>query len=63
VLLGDRGPTAAAFRRLALDYGELMWSTRRDHRRKLFPGPGDALNHNAPMIEVYAIAAGAAGHP
>jgi mannose/cellobiose epimerase-like protein (N-acyl-D-glucosamine 2-epimerase family) len=51
-----------AYGRLAREYGELMWQEHRD-RRGLFAGPGDPLNHSAPMIEVYALAAGAPGHP
>ncbi len=54
------GELAAAFHALAADYGDLLWA-RRD-RKGLFRGDGDPLNHTAPMIEVYALCAGAAGH-
>lgn len=48
---------------LASEYGERMWSERRLPESGLFTGGESFLNDTAPMIEIYALLAGAQPHP
>jgi predicted alpha-1,6-mannanase (GH76 family) len=50
------------YRQLALDYGEEMWRARRHPGTGLFRGQGSPLNNTAPLVELYALLAGAAPH-
>ncbi len=63
LLLLDEVSHDPARLRLASDYGERMWEGSRDPRTGLFSGTGSPLNNSAPMVEVYALLAGAAPHP
>jgi hypothetical protein len=51
------------YRELAMAYGERMWSERRDASSGLFGGGSSFLNDTAPMVEIYALLAGAPPHP
>jgi Glycosyl hydrolase family 76 len=47
----------------AVEYAEGMWQKSRDPRTGLFGGGDSPLNATAPMIEIYALIAGAQPHP
>jgi hypothetical protein len=62
-VLNDVSPSEA-YRASALQYAERMWTERRDSASGLFSGgPSSFLNNTAPMIEIYALLAGAPPHP
>jgi hypothetical protein len=63
LLLLDEVVGDPAYRRLAQAYGDEMWSTRREARTGLFRGAGSPLYDSAPLVEIYALLAGAAPHP
>jgi len=63
LLLLDEVSQDPARLRLASDYGDRLWGESRDPRTGLFGGTGSPLNNSAPMVEVYALVAGAAPHP
>jgi hypothetical protein len=50
------------YRRLALAYADEMWAGHRDRRTGLFGGGHSALNNSAPLVEIYALLAGAPPH-
>jgi hypothetical protein len=67
-LLDDVNPNET-YRNLALQYAERMWTERRDPQSGLFAGTTSSsnerpsfLNDTAPMIEIYALLAGAPSH-
>ena len=62
LLLLDRVATNPAYRRLASAFGAAMWEKQRDPRTGFFGSGGPPLNSTAPMIEVYALLAGAEPH-
>jgi Glycosyl hydrolase family 76 len=67
-LLNDVSPNAE-YHNVALQYADRMWTERRDPQSGLFSSgsPPSAtrsfLNETAPMIEIYALLAGAPAHP
>jgi hypothetical protein len=61
-LLGQARPDPR-YRQLAVAYGDEMWRHHRDRRTGLFVGSASLLNGSAPMIEIYALIAGAPPHP
>ncbi len=62
LLLDGVSPDPARLR-LARSYGDHLWEEWRDPRTGLFRGGGSPLNNSAPMVEVYALLAGATPHP
>jgi hypothetical protein len=56
---GDLGHEARA---MAETYGEAMWREHRDQRTGFFRTGGSPLNGAAPMMEIYALLAGASAH-
>ena len=50
------------YRRLALAYADEMWAGHRDRRTGLFGGGRSVLNNSAPLVEIYALLAGAPPH-
>jgi hypothetical protein len=63
LLLLDRAVGDPAHRAVAVGYGNAMWHQVRDPRSGLFRQGPSFLNDTAPMIEVYALIAGAEPHP
>lgn len=62
LFLLDQVAPDAAYRELALAYGDEMWEQRRVRRTGLFRGSGSPVNDTAPMVEIYALLAGAPPH-
>jgi hypothetical protein len=62
LLLLDRLAPDPRYRQTALAYADEMWTTRRDSRTGLFTGDMSPLNESAPMVEIYALLAGAEPH-
>jgi ABC-type transport system substrate-binding protein len=60
-LLDEVSPDPA-YRQLASAYAEEMWVQSRDPRTGLFRGGASPLNDSAPLVEVYALLAGAPPH-
>jgi hypothetical protein len=46
-----------------LAYGDEMWVHHRDRRTGFFDWSESPLNATAPMLEIYALTAGAPPHP
>lgn len=63
LLLLDAVSPVPASTTLAEEYGDRMWTERRDPVTGLFSGGKSFLNDTAPMIEIYALLAGSAPHP
>jgi hypothetical protein len=63
LLLLDRGAPDPAYRAAAEAYGDAMWDQVRVPSTGLFTRGRSFLNETAPMIEVYALIAGAEPHP
>lgn len=63
LLLLDRVAPDPRYRRLAVDFGAEQWAPGRRLANGLFRGAGPPLGRTAPMIEVYALIAGATPHP
>lgn len=61
-LLGTVAPDPR-YRQLAADFGAEQWAPGRRMANGLFRGTGSTLGRTAPMIEVYALLAGATPHP
>jgi Glycosyl hydrolase family 76 len=61
-LLGRVAP-CPEYRTLAAAYADEMWNQHRDHHTELFRGGTSLLNDSAPMIEIYALLAGADPQP
>jgi len=53
----------SSYRQLALTYGNGMWEQFRDPSTGLFNGNMSQLNNSAPLVEIYALLAGAPLHP
>ena len=51
------------YRALAATYADEMWNEHRDVRTGLFEAGASLLNSSAPMLEIYALLAGADPHP
>ncbi|HXW34085.1 MAG TPA: glycoside hydrolase family 76 protein [Acidimicrobiales bacterium] len=51
-----------AYRELATAYGNVMWEQCRDSRTGLFQDGESSLNESAPLVEIYALLAGAPPH-
>jgi hypothetical protein len=62
LLVLDQVAPDGAYRAAASDYGDAMWRDRRNPRTGLFSGGPSFLNNTAPMLEIYALLAGAAPH-
>ncbi|HMD46965.1 MAG TPA: glycoside hydrolase family 76 protein [Acidimicrobiales bacterium] len=62
LLLLDAVSPDPAYRASARSYADAMWG-QRDPRTGLFAGGSSPLNATAPMIEIYALVAGAEPHP
>lgn len=63
LLLGRVSPDPS-YMAIVVAYGDAMWGQVRDHRTGFFPtGTTSPLNDTAPMIEIYALIAGADPHP
>jgi hypothetical protein len=58
----DRVAPNPAYRELAIAYGDEGWEHARDSSTGLFGGGKSLLNNSAPMIEIYALIAGAPPH-
>jgi uncharacterized protein YyaL (SSP411 family) len=63
LLLLDAISPDPAYRSLANEYGDRMWTERRDPLTGLFSGGNSFLNNTAPMIQIYALLSGSAPHP
>lgn len=63
LLLLDGAAPNPSYRESASAYADLMWEQRRDPASGLFRGGASPLNNSAPMIEIYAILAGAPALP
>ena len=63
LLLLDGVAPDPAYRRSAQAYAEEMWNSHRDPDTGLFRGGTSPLNDTAPLVEIYALLAGAPPHP
>ena len=63
LFLLDRSAPNPRYRALADEYGEVMWEERRNARTGLAKDTGSLLNGSAPMVQIYALLAGAPPHP
>jgi hypothetical protein len=63
LLLLDRTAPDPAYRAMAEAYGDAMWEQVRDAGTGLFTRGRSFLNATAPVIQVYALIAGAEPHP
>jgi hypothetical protein len=59
LFLLDQVTPDLAYRNLALAYSDEMWNKFRNPRTGLFRGGKSSLNNSAPMVEIYALLAGA----
>jgi predicted alpha-1,6-mannanase (GH76 family) len=62
LFLLDQVSPDPGYRRLARAYADEMWAGHRDSRTGLFRGGNSALNSSAPLVEIYALLAGAPAH-
>lgn len=63
LLLLDRTAPEDAYRELARNYGDQMWIQHRDPHTGHFTDAAQKLNATAPMVQIYALLAGAAPRP
>jgi hypothetical protein len=63
LLLLDRVAPDSGYRASAMAYATEMWERVRAPRTGLFPRGHSPLNDTAPMLEIYALLAGAPPHP
>ncbi len=61
LLLDERQPDPR-YRQLAAAYGDVMWEQHRHRHTGLFGGGDSPLNNTAPLIQIYALLAGAQPH-
>ena len=63
LFLLDQVSPDPTYRAACVAYGDAVWDQRRDTRTGLFGGGTSFLNDSAPVMELYALLAGAQPHP